>query len=189
MNRYYGTKQESKMWQQKPNKRPRLSIILTEDVHNLGVKRQIVKVKHGYGRNYLLPTGLAVYATPHNIKNYDAFEAKAGSSFQNEAEDLAKVLSDRLLTIYHDPDTKLAIFEQDIARTFRRAFQIYVPLECIELDEPIVDYNVQHSVLIRLDEDTTVRMPLIVRPKTKSEQVETLAGETGHDANTSEFVV
>ena len=176
VNRYYGTKQESKMWQQKPNKKPRLSIILTEDVHKLGVKRQIVRVKHGYGRNYLLPQGMAVYATPDNIKKHDAFEVKAGSSFQNEAECLTNFLSDKVLTVYHDPDSKLAIFEQDISRAFRQNFQIHVPLDCIELDEPIVDYD-EHSVLVRLDENTTVQMPVTVKLKKKSEQVEKLEGE------------
>lgn len=172
------------MWQQKPNKKPRLSIILTEDVHNLGVKRQIVKVKHGYGRNYLVPQGFALYATPCNIKKYDAFEAKAGISFQHETKGLANFLSNKVLIVYHDPGSKVAVFEQDISRAFRHAFQIYVPLECIELDEPIVDYD-EHSVLIRLDENTTVRMPVIVRSKSKSEQVEKLAGETEPNTNTA----
>jgi large subunit ribosomal protein L9 len=165
------------MWQQRPNKKPRLSIILTEDVHNLGVKGQIVKVRHGYGRNYLLPQGFAEYATPYNIKKYDAFEVKPGSSFKGEPEDLPSFLSDKVLTVYHDPNSKLAVFEQDIARAFRQSFQIYVPLDSIELDEPIVNYD-EHSVLVRLDENTTVRMPVVVRPKTKSEEVEKLAEPT-----------
>ena len=182
VNRYYGTKQESKMWQQRPNKKPRLSIILTEDVHNLGVKGQIVQVRHGYGRNYLLPQGFAVYATPYNIKKYDAFKVKPGSSFKSEAEDLPSFLSDKVLTVYHDPDSKLAVFEQDISRAFRQELQIHVPLDCIELDEPIVDYD-EHSVVVRLDENTTVRMAVVVRPKTKSEEVEKPAEPTAFLTN------
>ena len=149
------------MWRQKPNKKPRLSIILKEDVQNLGVKRQIVKVKHGYGRNHLLPQGMAVYATPDNITKLDAFEVEEGSSSLNEVEYLANFLSDKVLTVHHDPDIKLAIFEQGISRAFRKNFQIHVPLDCIELDKPIVDFG-EHSVTVRLDETTTVSIPVMV---------------------------
>ena len=40
-----------------------MELILKEDVINLGYKDDIVKVKDGYGRNYLIPTGKAVIAT------------------------------------------------------------------------------------------------------------------------------
>ena len=41
-----------------------MELILKEDVQNLGFKDDLVKVKNGYGRNYLIPKGLAVLATP-----------------------------------------------------------------------------------------------------------------------------
>ena len=41
-----------------------MELILKEDVQNLGFKDDVVKVKNGYGRNYLIPNGLAVIATP-----------------------------------------------------------------------------------------------------------------------------
>ena len=41
-----------------------MELILKEDVLNLGFKDDVVKVKNGYGRNYLIPNGLAVLATP-----------------------------------------------------------------------------------------------------------------------------
>ena len=41
-----------------------MEIILKEDVANLGYKNDIVNVKSGYGRNYLIPTGKAVIASP-----------------------------------------------------------------------------------------------------------------------------
>ncbi|NAS11730.1 50S ribosomal protein L9 [Poritiphilus flavus] len=41
-----------------------MELILKEDVQNLGFKDDVVKVKNGYGRNYLIPQGLATLATP-----------------------------------------------------------------------------------------------------------------------------
>ena len=46
-----------------------MEIILLEDINNLGYKDDIVKVKDGYGRNYLIPTKKAVIASPSAKKN------------------------------------------------------------------------------------------------------------------------
>ena len=45
-----------------------MKIILKEDVHNLGYKDDVVEVKDGYGRNYLIPTGKAVIASESALK-------------------------------------------------------------------------------------------------------------------------
>jgi large subunit ribosomal protein L9 len=50
---------------------PLMELLLKEDVDNLGARGDLVKVKPGYGRNYLLPRGLAIQATPGNKKQID----------------------------------------------------------------------------------------------------------------------
>ncbi len=50
---------------------PMMELLLKEDVDNLGARGELVKVKPGYGRNYLLPRGLAVQATPGNKKQIE----------------------------------------------------------------------------------------------------------------------
>ena len=45
-----------------------MQLILTEDVTNLGKQGDLVEVKPGYGRNYLVPNGLATVPTEHNIR-------------------------------------------------------------------------------------------------------------------------
>ena len=45
-----------------------MKIILKENIHNLGYKDDVVEVKSGYGRNYLIPTDKAVIATPSALK-------------------------------------------------------------------------------------------------------------------------
>ncbi|HUH45721.1 MAG TPA: 50S ribosomal protein L9 [Arenibacter sp.] len=45
-----------------------MELILKEDVQNLGFKDDVVKVRNGFGRNYLIPRGLAILATPSAMK-------------------------------------------------------------------------------------------------------------------------
>ncbi len=48
-----------------------MELLLKEDVENLGARGDLVKVRSGYGRNYLLPRGLAIQATPANLKQIE----------------------------------------------------------------------------------------------------------------------
>ncbi len=79
-----------------------MELILKEDVINLGYKDDIVKVKDGYGRNYLIPTGKAVIATPSAKKVLAENllqRAHKLAKIKAEAEDLAKKLEAVSLTI------------------------------------------------------------------------------------------
>ncbi len=73
-----------------------MEVILLERIRNLGVLGQTVNVKRGYGRNYLVPYGKAVYATPENIKK---FEARRAELEKLEAEHLkaAQARKDELI--------------------------------------------------------------------------------------------
>lgn len=53
-----------------------MEVILLEKIRNLGSLGEKVKVKTGYGRNYLVPFGKAVYATPENMKSFEAKRAE-----------------------------------------------------------------------------------------------------------------
>ena len=79
-----------------------MEIILKEDVINLGYKNDIVKVKSGYGRNYLIPTGKAIVATP-SAKKALAEELKQRAhklaKIKADAEELAAKLAPVSLTI------------------------------------------------------------------------------------------
>ncbi len=48
-----------------------MNVILKQDVQNLGFKDDVVAVKNGYGRNYLIPQGMAVLATPSEVKQLE----------------------------------------------------------------------------------------------------------------------
>ena len=79
-----------------------MQVILKEDVANLGYKDDIVTVKNGYGRNYLIPTGKAVIASEsarkvlaENLKQ----RAHKLAKIKADAEELAAKLNGLVLTI------------------------------------------------------------------------------------------
>ena len=64
-----------------------MKIILKEDIVNLGFKNDVVEVKNGYGRNYLIPAGKAILATPSALKIH-------AENLRQQAHKLAKVKAD-----------------------------------------------------------------------------------------------
>src|SRR5207244_427474 len=72
---------------------PSTEVILTENVPGLGAEADVVKVRRGYARNFLLPTGKAYEVTPGALRQLDALKAKRAEREArelNEAEDLAR---------------------------------------------------------------------------------------------------
>ena len=62
-----------------------MQIILLEKVVNVGNLGDVVKVKQGYARNFLIPQGKAKRATPENIKMLEAKRARAGERRRGQA--------------------------------------------------------------------------------------------------------
>ena len=87
-----------------------MKLILREDVENLGKGGDLVEVKPGYGRNYLLPRGLAMVANPRNVRELEhqkkIAETKA-AKLKASAEAIAKRLADTPVTL------KRKVGEQD----------------------------------------------------------------------------
>ena len=90
-----------------------MEIILKEDVINLGYKNDIVTVKSGYGRNYLIPTGKAVIASPA-AKKMLAEELKQRAhkleKIKKDAEEMAAKLQGVSLTIASKVSANGSIF-------------------------------------------------------------------------------
>jgi large subunit ribosomal protein L9 len=79
-----------------------VKLILREDVENLGKGGELVEVKPGYGRNFLLPRGLAVLANPRNVRELEhqkgVAQAKA-AKLKASAEAVAKRLAETPITL------------------------------------------------------------------------------------------
>jgi large subunit ribosomal protein L9 len=87
-----------------------MKVILREDVYNLGKGGELVEVKAGYGRNFLIPRGLAVVANPKNIREVEhqkAVSAAKAAKLKASAEAVAKRLADSPLAF------KRKVGEQD----------------------------------------------------------------------------
>ena len=72
-----------------------MELILKEDVENLGFKDDVVKVKNGYGRNFLIPNGLAMLATDSN-KKVLAEKIKQSQNKEKKAIDEAQKIVKKL---------------------------------------------------------------------------------------------
>lgn len=79
-----------------------MEVILLEKIHNLGGLGDQVKVKPGYGRNYLIPQGKAVPATADNVARFEAKRAeleKVEVEHRGEAQKRAEAINGLTLTI------------------------------------------------------------------------------------------
>lgn len=79
-----------------------IRVVLTDDLHNVGKSGELVKVRPGFARNYLIPRGLAVGATDKNVARIEhekkVAESRAAKQ-KSEAEQLAQKLSALKITI------------------------------------------------------------------------------------------
>src|SRR6266516_5750549 len=77
-----------------------LRLVLTEDVTHLGKQGDLVEVKPGYGRNYLLPNGLATLPTPHNLKLLDLYKQRVLQAREAKMADL-RALAEQIQRVPH----------------------------------------------------------------------------------------
>lgn len=78
-----------------------MKVLLKEDVENIGYAGEVHSVSNGYGRNYLLPNGLALLATPGTLKQAETWRAKAEArraELRAEYESLANRIQQVRLT-------------------------------------------------------------------------------------------
>jgi large subunit ribosomal protein L9 len=144
-----------------------IEVILREDVRTLGRAGEMVRVKPGYARNYLLPQGLAYEATEGNKKRIAA-ETRARTS-RNEAERTdaqraAATLGTVTLKLSGKAGEEGKLFgsitSQDIADALERQGHV-VDKRRIELDHPIKTVG-EHGVTVRLHPEVSAEIRVSV---------------------------
>jgi large subunit ribosomal protein L9 len=75
-----------------------MQLVLTEDVPHLGKQGDLVEVKPGYGRNYLLPNGLATIPSEHNLRLLERYKQRVTQAREAKVADL-KVMAEQIQRI------------------------------------------------------------------------------------------
>ena len=145
-------------------------VLLREDVDDLGARGEIVRVRAGYARNYLLPRNLAVEATAGNVKG---IEAERAALLKKEAKERATAESQAQQMSALDLEFKRKAGEQgalygsvtsmDVAEALQqRGYEI--DRHRIHLREPLKRIG-DYTVPVRLHRDVTIDLKVRVAPE------------------------
>ncbi len=143
------------------------NVLLREDVDNLGARGEIVKVKAGFARNYLLPRKLAVQATAGNVKQ---IEAERGALLKKEAKERGGAEAQAALMKSVTLNFERKVGEHGMLYGSVTAMQIADALKekgfeidrrRIVLQEPIKETG-DFNVSVRLHREVSVDVPVIV---------------------------
>ena len=148
-----------------------MKIILKQDVPNLGREGEVEKVADGYARNYLIPQGMAVKATPGALKDFEhrrKVQATKHERLKKRAESLARRLTAQTLTF----EVKIgdtgqlygSITNADIAEALKEQAGEEIDRRDIPLSEPIRTVG-EHFVPVHLLEDVEPQVRVVVKPE------------------------
>lgn len=148
---------------------PSTEIILTENVPGLGAEADVVKVRRGYARNYLLPHGKAYEVTPAALRQLDNLKKKRAEREArelNDAEETARKITKARITFTLATGEAGKAFgsitAQDIANRMKNELGLEIDRHKIVLDRAIKDTG-EHEVAIKLHHDVTAQFKFDVK--------------------------
>jgi len=154
---------------------PNTQVILTEPITGLGAEADVVKVKPGYARNFLIPRGKAFEVTPAALKQLNQLKARRAEREArelNEAEDLARRINKLKITLTLETgETGKAfgsITAKDIADRLKAELGgTEIERHRIVLERPIKDTG-PHEIEIKLHHDVVAHLNLNVKSSAQS---------------------
>jgi large subunit ribosomal protein L9 len=151
-----------------------VEVILRDDVPNLGRIGEVVRVKPGYARNFLVPRGLAVEASRANLRMLEHHKRVIGVKAERERKDAearAKRVEGLALTIRARAGEEGRLFGSvtnlDVERLLA-AKGVEVDRRRILLDEPIKQLGT-FDVVVQIGRDVRATVKLTVEPETETE--------------------
>jgi large subunit ribosomal protein L9 len=145
-----------------------MEIILLQKVANLGNIGDRVKVKSGFGRNFLLPQGKATLATPTNVAKFEERRhelEKAARDHLTSAEERSAALKDFKLTVHAKAGTEGKLFGSigtaDIAEALQRE-KFNITRSEVRLPGGPLRMIGEHTVNLHLHADVDVALPVII---------------------------
>jgi len=145
-------------------------VLLTETVADLGAEADIVKVKAGYARNFLIPQGKALEVTPVSLKKINMLKAKRAEREArelNEAEELSRKINKLKVTLQLETGATGKAFgsitSTDIASKLKSELNgIEIDRHRIVLEHPIKSSGL-HEIEIKLHSDVVAKLQLTVK--------------------------
>lgn len=154
---------------------PTTEVILTEKIASLGAEADVVKVKRGYARNFLIPFGKALEVTPATLRHLNQLKAKRAEREGrelNEAEELARRVNKLKITlILETGETGKAfgsVTAKDIADKLKEELGVEIDRHRVELERPIKETGTQ-EVAIRLHSEVIAKLNLTVKSSTEED--------------------
>jgi len=144
-------------------------VLLVHDVDNLGQRGEIVKVKPGYARNYLLPHGLATVASAQNKRMVEKHRAKLAAIEASRLRDLSKIadaVSKYSATIEANATADNALYGSVVARDISDALKAGghpVEAEHVRLEGPIKELGM-YTVKLKFHEKVQTEVKVWVVP-------------------------
>lgn len=148
-----------------------MEIILLEKIRNLGQLGDKVKVKPGFGRNFLIPEGKAVYATANNIAKFEIRRAeleKAAVEIKAKSQARADKLQDLVIKIKAKASEEGKLFGSIGTREISKALADAghdVPKSEVELPQGAIRTLGEFPVHLQLHSDITVTVTLQIVPE------------------------
>ncbi len=149
-----------------------MEVILLEKVRNLGALGETVKVRSGYGRNYLIPNGLAVMATKDNIAKFEArraeLEQKAADNLANAQARAEKLAGMGTVTIGANAGDEGKMFgsigTSDIAEAITAA-GVEVARSEVKLPEGVIRMLGEYDIDVQLHSDVvqTIKLQVVAQ--------------------------
>lgn len=146
-----------------------MELILLKDVEHVGYKHEIVTVKNGFGRNYLIPQGMALIANQTNKARLEELKRREGAAEAkrlHEYQDMATKLEGQTLKIGAKAGTSGKIFGSvtniQVVNALKEQFSIDIDRRKVELPTEVKDLGA-YTMVLNLHKE--------VRPEVKFEVV------------------
>ena len=148
-----------------------MKVVLRRDVPSLGKAGEVKEVADGYGRNYLIPRGLAAPASRtavENVEAHQASEARQRSRLQSESQALAERLKDAPVTVHAKVGEGGRLYGSvtgaDIADALTRQFGHALDKRDVEIPEPIRHIG-NHTARVHVAPRLAVNITVVVEPE------------------------
>ena len=150
-----------------------MQIVLTEDVAHLGKQGEVVEVKPGYGRNYLLPRGMATIPTPHNLRLLERYKIRVKQAREARIADL-KALAEQIakmagITVEANANDEGHLYGSIAGAEISKGLKakgLLIELDMVKLEGPIKETGL-YAIKLNLgyDIETEVKVAVIKSQK------------------------